>query len=106
MNWIIDRAALRDAYGGPMAGPIARHILPDELLDDQLKGFAPFKTPGDHGSLARAKAEMAKSKYATRDGVCVAKACKSVRMHKAGPYAPRSASPRSSRPTRPRSASS
>ncbi len=30
MNWIIDRAALRDAYGGPLAGPIAQHILPDD----------------------------------------------------------------------------
>lgn len=88
LNWIIDRAALRDAYGGPMAGPIAQHIVPDELLDNQLKGFAPFKTPGDHGNLARAKAEMAKSKYATRNGICTARACKSVRMRSAGPYAP------------------
>jgi peptide/nickel transport system substrate-binding protein len=88
MNWIIDRAALRDAYGGPMAGPIAQHVLPDELLDNRLKDFAPFKTPGDHGDLARAKAEMAESKYATKDGVCTAKACKGVRMRWAGPYAP------------------
>ena len=88
MNWIIDRAALRDTYGGPLAGPIAQHILPDELLDNQLKGFAPFETPGDRGNLARAKAEMAKSKYATKDGVCTAKACKGVRMRSAGPYAP------------------
>jgi peptide/nickel transport system substrate-binding protein len=88
MNWIVDRAALRDAYGGPMAGPTARHILPDELLDNRLKDFAPFKTPGDHGNLARAKAEMAKSKYATKNGVCTARACKSVRMRSAGPYAP------------------
>ena len=35
---------------------------------------------GDHGDLARAKAEMAKSKYAAKDGVCVAKACKGVRI--------------------------
>jgi ABC-type transport system substrate-binding protein len=71
-----------------MAGPIAQHVLPDELLDNRLKDFAPFKTPGDHGDLARAKAEMAESKYATKDGVCTAKACKGVRMRKAGPYAP------------------
>jgi hypothetical protein len=88
MNWIVDRATLRAAYGGPMAGRIAGHILPDELLDGGLEGFGPYRTPGDHGSLARAKAEMRKSKYATRNGVCVAKACKGVRMGKAGPYAP------------------
>ncbi len=88
LAWVIDRAALREAYGGRLAGPIAQHVIPDELLDDQLKGFAPFKSRGDHGDLARAKAEMAKSKYAVRNGVCVAKACKSVRFGSVGPYAP------------------
>jgi peptide/nickel transport system substrate-binding protein len=88
MNWIVDRAALRDAYGGPMAGPIAQHVLPDELLDGVLEGYRPFATRGDHGSLARAKAEMRKSRYATMNGVCVAKACRSIRMGTAGPYAP------------------
>jgi peptide/nickel transport system substrate-binding protein len=88
LNWIIDKAALRDAYGGGMAGPIAQHVLPDELLNGTLKGFEPFKTAGDRGNLARAKAEMAKSKYATRNGICVARACKSVRMGARGPYAP------------------
>ena len=48
------------------------------MLGGRLKGFAPFKTAGDHGNLASAKAEMAKSKYATRGGVCVASACKRV----------------------------
>ena len=31
---------------------------------------------------------MAKSKYAVRNGVCVAKACKGVRIGSTGPYAP------------------
>jgi ABC-type transport system substrate-binding protein len=88
MNWIIDKAALRDAYGGAMAGPIAQHVLPNELLNDRLEGFEPFKTAGARGSLARAKTEMAKSKYATRNGVCVAAACRGVRMGARGPYAP------------------
>src|SRR5215471_13468513 len=78
MSWIVDKAALREAFGGPMAGPIAQHALPDDLLGGELDGFAPYKTPGDHGDLARAKAEMAKSKYATKDGVCTASACKNV----------------------------
>ena len=83
LSWVIDEAALRDAYGGRLAGPIAQHVVPDELLDDELEGFAPFKSRGDHGDLARAKAEMAKSKYARRNGVCIAKACKGV-SHRLG----------------------
>ena len=75
----VDKAALREAGGGGPAGrPIAHHLVPDTLLDGELDGFAPFKTPGDRGDLARAKAEMAKSKYATRRGVCIAKACKAA----------------------------
>ncbi len=88
LSWVIDRAALRDAYGGRLAGPIAGHIIPDGLLDDELEGFAPYKSPGDHGDLRRAKAEMAKSKYDSRDGVCIAKACKGVRIGSHGPFAP------------------
>jgi peptide/nickel transport system substrate-binding protein len=80
MTWVMDKAALRDAWGGPLAGRIPQHIAPDGVLDDQLAGYAPFKTAGDHGDLARAKSELAKSKYATRNGVCIAKACKRVHL--------------------------
>jgi peptide/nickel transport system substrate-binding protein len=78
LSLIIDKAALRATFGGPLAGPIGHHIVPDELLGNRLRGFAPFRTSGDHGNLARARAEMAKSKYATKGGVCIAKACKGV----------------------------
>jgi ABC-type transport system substrate-binding protein len=78
MSWVVDRAAFRRVAGGPLEGAIAQHIVPDGLLGGRLRGFAPFKTPGDHGSLAKAKAEMSKSRYATKGGVCIAKACKHV----------------------------
>ena len=78
MSWVMDKAALREAFGGPQAGQIAHHLIPDDLLDGRLRDFAPFKTSGDHGDLARAKAEMTKSKYATRRGVCVDNVCKGV----------------------------
>jgi ABC-type transport system substrate-binding protein len=78
LSWVLDRAAIRDAWGGAEAGPIARHLIPDRFLGGRLAGFAPFATPGDHGSVARATAEMAKSHYRTRNGACVASACKRV----------------------------
>ncbi|MGZ8652317.1 MAG: ABC transporter substrate-binding protein [Actinomycetota bacterium] len=78
MNWVMDRAGLRSAWGGAVAGPVANHILPDAMLNGVLKNFAPFKTPGDHGSVSKAKAEMAKSKYSTKSGVCSASECKDV----------------------------
>ena len=84
MNWVMDKAALRDAWGGPAAGPIAQHIVPDLLLGNRLRSFMPFRTPGDRGDLARARAEMAKSKYANHRGVCTAKACKGVRVSHVG----------------------
>ena len=79
MNWIIDKAALRQAWGGPTIGTIANHIVPDTLFNFQLQEYEPYKTPGDHGSVAKAKAAMKGSKYDTNgDGTCSAAACKNV----------------------------
>jgi peptide/nickel transport system substrate-binding protein len=78
MNWVMDRDGLRKAWGGASAGPIADHILPDPMLNNALKSFKPFRTPGYHGSVAKAKAEIAKSKYANSGGVCTASECKGV----------------------------
>jgi peptide/nickel transport system substrate-binding protein len=81
MNWVIDRGALRKAWGGPVAGQVAQHILPDAMLNNVLKGFHPFQTPNDAGSVTKARAEMMKSKYAhDSKGVCTAKECKSALM--------------------------
>ena len=80
MNWVMDKEALRKAWGGPVAGEIAQHILPNPLLLGKLNGFQPYKTKGDRGNVAKARAEMAKSKYANKNGVCTAKECKGVLM--------------------------
>lgn len=88
LNWIADKARYREEYGGAKAGSIAQHLVPDDVLGNRLDGFAPFATSGDHGNLARAKAEMAKSKYATKNGVCTAKACKRIHLKTDGPYGP------------------
>ena len=46
--------------------------------NDRLKGYAPYGARHS-GNLAKAKAEMKRSKYdANHDGICDAKACKSV----------------------------
>ena len=79
LNWLVDKEKLLSAWGGPMAGPIARHVLPASMLGADGRTSDPYRTRGDHGDLARAKAEMARSKYATRSGVCIARACKRVR---------------------------
>jgi peptide/nickel transport system substrate-binding protein len=79
MNWVIDKAALRQTWGGPTVGTIANHIVPDTLFNFRLQEFAPYKTAGDHGDAAKAKAAMKGSKYSTgSSGMCDASACKNV----------------------------
>jgi peptide/nickel transport system substrate-binding protein len=80
LSWAIDRAALRDAWGGSPAGPIPQHVFRDELLGGALRGYAPFRTPGGHGDVARAKAELKRSRYRTRYGVCVDPVCRHVAL--------------------------
>jgi ABC-type transport system substrate-binding protein len=78
LSWAMDRSALRAAWGGPLAGAIPGHVIPDELLGRRLASFDPFASPGDHGDVAKARAEMARSKYASKQGRCVASACRHV----------------------------
>lgn len=78
MNWIVDKSALRQIWGGPTVGDIANHIVPDSLFGGALADYAPYKTAGDHGNVAKAMAAMKGSKYADSSGMCVAKECKGV----------------------------
>jgi peptide/nickel transport system substrate-binding protein len=79
MNWVMDKHSLVQAWGGPTIGKVANHVVPDTLFNNQLAEFAPYKTPGDRGSVAKAKAAMKGSKYDTKgDGTCSASACKGV----------------------------
>jgi peptide/nickel transport system substrate-binding protein len=76
--FVVDRDALRKAWGGTAAGAIATHIAPNSLLLDELASYAPFGNAGT-GDLAAAKAEMRQSRYdANHDGICDATACKHV----------------------------
>jgi peptide/nickel transport system substrate-binding protein len=79
MNWVMDKHALVQAWGGPTVGKVANHLVPDTLFNNQLAEFAPYKTPGDRGSVAKAKAAMKGSKYDTKgNGTCSASACHNV----------------------------
>ena len=78
MNWVIDKAALRQIWGGPTVGDIANHIVPDSLFGGQLADYKPYRTIGDHGSVAKARLAMKGSGYSDSSGMCVAKECKNV----------------------------
>ena len=79
MNWIMNKDALRQVTGGPLVGKIAGHIVPDSIFDNQLAEYDPYRTAGDHGSLAKAEAAMKGSKYdVDKNGTCGASACHDV----------------------------
>jgi peptide/nickel transport system substrate-binding protein len=81
MNYIIDKQALRKGWGGPTAGDIATHIVPNPILHNILSEYDPYRTPNDSGSVALAEKAMKGSKYDTNgDGKCDAAACKNVLM--------------------------
>ena len=81
-NWIMDKAAMLQAWGGSSFGQIATHIMPPTVLNNQLtQSYDPYNTPDLHGDLAKAQAEMKQSKYDTnQDGTCDAAACKNLVM--------------------------
>jgi peptide/nickel transport system substrate-binding protein len=79
MNWIGDKQALVQAWGGPTIGSVANHIVPDSIFNNQLADYKPYGTPGDHGSLSKAQAALKGSKYDTKgNGMCTASACKNI----------------------------
>jgi peptide/nickel transport system substrate-binding protein len=80
MNYIIDKPAMQKAWGGSTSGEVATHIVPDALLFNTIKGYDPYKTKNDAGDVAKASAEMKKSKYSGGSGKCTASACKGVLM--------------------------
>ena len=81
LNWITDKAALQKAWGGPIPGSIATHIVPPVLYNGGLTEYDPYATNGEAGDLAKAQAEMKLSKYDPgHTGKCTASACKGILM--------------------------
>src|SRR5262249_36288676 len=42
MNWVMDKHALVQAWGGPVIGDVANHIIPNPLLNNLLADYAPY----------------------------------------------------------------
>ena len=81
MNWIMDKSALQKAWGGPIPGSVATHIVPPVLYNNGLAEYDPYATPNEMGSVDKAAAEIKQSKYDPgKTGKCTASACKGVLM--------------------------
>lgn len=82
VNYIIDKPALRKAWGGSIEGEIATHVMPPTMVDNELtSAYDPYGTPGDAGSLTLAKQQMMLSRYDPKhDGLCDVSACRHIVM--------------------------
>jgi peptide/nickel transport system substrate-binding protein len=79
VNFVINKQALQKAWGGPLRGEIATHIMPPTVLDFGGQQFDPFPSPNHAGDVKAAKAEMRQSKYDSNgDGLCDSDVCKNV----------------------------
>jgi peptide/nickel transport system substrate-binding protein len=79
MNWVVDKSALQKAWGGPIPGSIATHIVPPVLYNNGLAEYDPYETANNAGDSGKAAAEMKQSKYDPgKTGKCTAAACKGV----------------------------
>ncbi|MEW6060222.1 MAG: ABC transporter substrate-binding protein [Actinomycetota bacterium] len=80
VNFVIDKAALQKAWGGPSHGEIATSIEPPTVLATTAE-YDPYATPNHEGDVQAAMDEMKQSKYdADGDGVCDADVCDGVLM--------------------------
>ncbi|MFL5925386.1 MAG: ABC transporter substrate-binding protein [Gaiellaceae bacterium] len=81
MNYIINKEALRKAWGGPVIGSIATHIAPPVMYNNGLAEYDPYSTPNESGDVAKAAAEMKQSKYDPgKTGKCTMSQCKGILM--------------------------
>jgi peptide/nickel transport system substrate-binding protein len=80
MNLIMDKSALRKAWGGPVVGSVATHIAPPVMYNNGLAEYDPYQTDNNAGDVDKAAAEMKQSKYSGGSGKCTASECKNVLM--------------------------
>ncbi|HEY7875918.1 MAG TPA: ABC transporter substrate-binding protein [Actinomycetota bacterium] len=81
VNLVMDKEGLRRAWGGPVTGDIATHVMPPSITGGHptAEEYDPYPSSGFSGDVEAARAEMALSRYdADGDGICDAPACKDV----------------------------
>jgi peptide/nickel transport system substrate-binding protein len=79
VNLALDKQGLQLAWGGPLRGEIATHVLPDSLLQNELEGYDPYATEDSAGDPEAARSELRQSRYDTDgDGRCDASVCEGV----------------------------
>jgi peptide/nickel transport system substrate-binding protein len=81
VNYVLDKAALQKAWGGPeVGGEVATTIEPPTVLG-ATEGYDPYATPNHEGDVQAAMDEMKQSKYDSNgDGKCDADVCNDVLM--------------------------
>ena len=81
VNLVMDKAAILQAWGGPLNGNIATHIQPPALTGGSPTGeeYDPYATPNSAGDLDLAMEAMRASDYDTDgDGLCDAPECSGI----------------------------
>jgi peptide/nickel transport system substrate-binding protein len=81
VNYVLDKAALQKAWGGPVTGgDVATTIEPPTVLD-ATANYDPYPSPNDQGDVQAAMNEMKQSKYdSNHDGKCDADVCNDIVM--------------------------
>ncbi len=76
---VLDHTAIVDALGGSEIVDNATHLFPPVQLHGLLSNYDPYKSPGEHGNLGAAEAEMRMSAYDPKgDGQCDVSVCKNI----------------------------
>jgi peptide/nickel transport system substrate-binding protein len=84
ISYAIDKQALLDLRGGPVVGGIAGHVVLDSMENGLLESYDPYPT-----SLAKARQEMARSRYDDDgDGRCDHAVCKGLMLLSSKGFAP------------------
>jgi peptide/nickel transport system substrate-binding protein len=81
VNLAMDKAAIRDEWGGRIRADIATHILPPNVTagHPDASEYDPYPSRDHGGDLKAAREEMRQSDYdADHDGRCDARACRRV----------------------------
>ena len=81
VNFVMDKEGIQRAWGGPVAGDIATHVMPPSITGGHPTAdeYDPYASDGSTGDVAAANAEMKLSRYDTnKDGLCDASVCENV----------------------------